>query len=93
MHPAESLWRMRRTRPVSSSSSGFLAASLLLLLPASLLFAEGGRGRSSRCCGLGGVDEGLSLLLPSLLAEEGEATEMEKREREKLREKEGRRST
>jgi hypothetical protein len=36
------------------------------------------------------VDEGLSLLLPSLLAEEGEATEMEKREREKLREKEGR---
>lgn len=90
MHPAESLWRMRRTRPVSSSSSGFLAASLLLLLPASLLLAEGGRGRSSRCCGLGGVDEGLSLLLPSLLAEEGEATEMEKREREKLREKEGR---
>ena len=86
VHPAESLWRMRRTRPVSSV--GLLL--LVLLLP----FAGGGR-RSSRFCGLGGVGVGLALLLlllvlPSLLvAVMVKKKRKSKRERERERKRRG----
>ena len=72
VHPAESLWRMRRTRPVSSPPRRVFPA---LSSPPLLLFKEeGGGGRSSRFCGLGGVGEGLSLLLLLLMPSLEEVT-------------------